>query len=187
MEDESGNKAAPPSSDCCDIHARQTAAFDSDGALKIRPHTSHRPLMKKSTFKLPLGLAVAGLLAMPALFAGDKDASPLTPEIKAKLRVEVVTIVAEGFLKPEGVARVKSEGPAYIAKSRKEPGCIQYQLQFDATDPGHIFWYEQYASAAAFETHVTSSYSKAWVAMLEPLSTKPIVIHFLNKIEHVAD
>lgn len=144
--------------------------------------------MKNSMIKSFLCLSTAALLAAQPLFAaGDPDVSPLTPEIKARLHSEVVTIVAEGFLKPEGVARVKSEGPAYIAKSRKEPGCIQYQLQFDATDPGNIFWYEQYASPAAFDTHVTSAYSKAWVAMLDPLSTKPIVIHFLNKIEHVED
>ncbi|MBA3544455.1 MAG: antibiotic biosynthesis monooxygenase [Chthoniobacterales bacterium] len=133
-----------------------------------------------------LCLSTAALLAAQSLFAaGDPDVSPLTPEIKAKLHSEVVTMVAEVSLTPEGVARVKSEGPAYIAKSRKEPGCIQYQLQFEAKDPGHIFWYEQYANSAAFDKHVTSAYSKAWVAMLEPLSTKPIVIHFLNKIEHV--
>ena len=121
-------------------------------------------------------------MAQP-LSASQQD--PLTSEVKAQLHSPVITIVAEGFLTPEGVAKVKQEGPAYIAKSRKEPGNIQYQLQFEATDPGHIFWYEQYASAAAFDAHVNSSYSKAWVAMLKPLSTKPIVIHFLNKIEHV--
>ncbi len=135
-----------------------------------------------------LRLFAATLLAASSLFAAtDPDVSPLTPEIKAKLRSDVITIVAEGFLTPEGVARVKSEGPAYIAKSRKEPGNIQYQLQFEAKDPGHIFWYEQYANAAAFDKHVTSTYSKAWVAMLEPLSTKSIVLHFLNKIEHVEE
>ncbi|MBA3961250.1 MAG: antibiotic biosynthesis monooxygenase [Chthoniobacterales bacterium] len=138
--------------------------------------------MNKTYFYLSAALLLA---ASPLSAAGDKDVSPLTPAIKGNLRSDVVTIVAEGFLKPEGVERVKAEGPAYIAKSRAEVGCIQYQLQFEATDPGHIFWYEQYASPAAFDTHVTSSYSKAWVAMLEPLSTKPIVIHFLNKIEHV--
>ena len=131
------------------------------------------------SFSATVLLGASSLLA-----AGDPDVSPLTPAIKHKLQSPVITIVAEGFLKPEGVARVKAEGPAYIAKSRKEPGCIQYQLQFEAADPGHIFWYEQYANADAFDKHVTSSYSKAWVAMLEPLSTKPIVIHFLNKIEH---
>lgn len=136
--------------------------------------------------KIALSLSTALLLAASSnLAAADKDTSPLTPEIKAKLHAEVITIVAEGFLKPEGVAAVKEKGPAYIARSRQQPGCVQYQLQFDATDPGHIFWYEQYANAAAFDTHVTSAYSKAWVAMLEPLSTRPIVIHFLNKIEHV--
>ena len=137
--------------------------------------------------KTLLSVSAAGSLLAATVFAADPDASPLTPEIKAQLHSPVITIVAEGFLTPEGVARAKAEGPAYIAKSRKEPGNIQYQLQFDAADPGHVFWYEQYASAAAFDTHVTSSYSKAWVAMLKPLSTKPIVIHFLNKIEHVEE
>jgi quinol monooxygenase YgiN len=136
--------------------------------------------------KTLLFLSTAGLLATPCLFAaGEQEASPLTPAIQAKLRSGVVTIVAEGFLTPEGVAAAVKEGPAYIAKSRREPGCIQYQLQFEAADPGHVFWYEQYASPADFAAHVTSAYSKAWVDMLKPLSTKPIVIHFLNKIEHV--
>ena len=129
--------------------------------------------------------AVAALVAAQSLYASDQD--PLTPAVKAQLHSPVITIVAEGFLTPEGVEAVKEKGPAYVAKSRGEPGNLQYQLQFDATDPGHIFWYEQYASSAAFDTHVTSSYSKAWVAMLKPLSTKPIVIHFLNKLEHVKD
>jgi quinol monooxygenase YgiN len=141
--------------------------------------------MEKPMIKNLLCLLVAGLLLAQSAVASDED--PLTPDVKSKLHSPVITIVAEGFLTPEGVEKAKSEGPAYVAKSRKEPGCIQYQLQFDATDPGHIFWYEQYASPAAFDTHVTSSYSKAWVALLKPLSTKPIVIHFLNKIEHVED
>ena len=135
----------------------------------------------KRSFSCFLFLALTATLSL----ASEED--PLTAAVKARLHSPVITIVAEGFLTPAGVAAVKAKGPAYVAKSRREPGNIQYQLQFDATDPGHIFWYEQYASSAAFDTHVTSSYSKAWVAMLKPLSTKPIVIHFLNKLEHVED
>ena len=128
-------------------------------------------------------VSVALIIAVLPVLASDQD--PLTPDVKAQLHSPVITIVAEGFLTKEGVEAVKEKGPAYVAKSRSEPGNIQYQLQFDATDPGHIFWYEQYASSSAFDTHVNSSYSKAWVAMLKPLSTKPIIIHFLNKLEHV--
>jgi quinol monooxygenase YgiN len=136
-------------------------------------------------YKTLLYLFVAISFSLQPLFASEQD--PLTSAVKARLHSPVITIVAEGFLTPEGVEKVKSEGPAYVAKSRSEPGNIQYQLQFEATDPGHIFWYEQYASPEAFHTHVNSAYSKAWVAMLKPLSTKPIVIHFLNKIEHVTN
>jgi quinol monooxygenase YgiN len=137
----------------------------------------------KFMIKSILCFSVLSFFASQPLLASEQD--PLTAEVKAHLSSPVITIVAEGFLTPEGVAKVKSEGPAYVAKSRREPGNIQYQLQFDASDPGHIFWYEQYASAADFDKHVTSDYSKAWVDMLKPLSTKPIIIHFLNKLEHI--
>jgi quinol monooxygenase YgiN len=83
-----------------------------------------------------------------------------------------------GLPDSRGVAKAKQEGPAYIAKSRREPGNIQYQLQFDASDSGHIFWCEQYASAEAFETHLNSSYSKAWVEMLKPLPPNRLLSTF---------
>lgn len=133
-------------------------------------------------------LAVALLMATSSIVAAEEQPpSPLTPEIKANLRSDVVTLMAEAFLTPEGVAKVKSVAYAYVSKSRTEPGCIQYQLQEEATDPGHIIFYEQYASPAAFARHVNSPHSKVWVTMLDSVSTKPIVIHFLNKIEHITD
>ena len=127
--------------------------------------------------------AVLTVIALPSLRAADP--SPLTPEIQQHLTSKVVTLIAEMFLTPEGLAKAKKEGLAYATECRQEPGCIQYQIHEDVTDPGHLFFYEQYASPEAFSDHVNSKHVKDWGDLLTSYFTKPLVIHFLNKIEHV--
>ncbi|MFY9673643.1 MAG: putative quinol monooxygenase [Terriglobales bacterium] len=42
------------------------------------------------------------------------------------------------------------------AESRKEPGCVMYQVHKHKTDPRRFFIYEQYKDDAALEGHRTS-------------------------------
>ena len=42
------------------------------------------------------------------------------------------------------------------AESRKEPGCLMYQVHKHKTDPRRFFIYEQYKDDAAMEAHRTS-------------------------------
>ncbi len=41
------------------------------------------------------------------------------------------------------------------AESRKEPGCLMYQVHKHKTDPRRFFIYEQYKDDAALEAHRT--------------------------------
>jgi autoinducer 2-degrading protein len=41
-------------------------------------------------------------------------------------------------------------------ESRKEPGCLMYQVHKHKTDPRRFFVYEQYKDEAALEAHRTS-------------------------------
>jgi quinol monooxygenase YgiN len=41
-------------------------------------------------------------------------------------------------------------------ESRKEPGCLMYQVHKHKTDPRRFFVYEQYKDDAALEAHRTS-------------------------------
>jgi len=43
-------------------------------------------------------------------------------------------------------------------ESRKEPGCLMYQVHKHKTDPRRFFIYEQYKDDAALEAHRTSSH-----------------------------
>jgi (4S)-4-hydroxy-5-phosphonooxypentane-2,3-dione isomerase len=44
------------------------------------------------------------------------------------------------------------------AESRKEPGCLMYQVHKHKTDPRRFFIYEQYKDDAALEAHRTTSH-----------------------------
>jgi quinol monooxygenase YgiN len=44
------------------------------------------------------------------------------------------------------------------AESRKEPGCLMYQVHKHKTDPRRFFIYEQYKDDAALEVHRAASH-----------------------------
>jgi (4S)-4-hydroxy-5-phosphonooxypentane-2,3-dione isomerase len=44
------------------------------------------------------------------------------------------------------------------AESRKEPGCLMYQVHKHKTDPRRFFIYEQYQDDAALEAHRTAAH-----------------------------
>jgi len=56
----------------------------------------------------------------------------------------------------------EAEAAAILEKltgeSRKEPGCVMYQVHKHKTDPRRFFIYEQYKDDAALEAHRTATH-----------------------------
>ena len=48
-------------------------------------------------------------------------------------------------------------------ESRREPGCLMYQVHRHRTEPRRFFVYEQYQDDAALEAHRTASYFLQYV------------------------
>ena len=48
------------------------------------------------------------------------------------------------------------------AESRKEPGCLMYQVHKHKTDPRRFFIYEQYKDDAALEAHRAAPHFLQW-------------------------
>jgi len=59
---------------------------------------------------------------------------------------------------------------ALVAPTRKETGCLVYELHRDWQNPGKFMFYERFASQAALDEHLASPYfdSEAGVADPEP-------------------
>ena len=49
---------------------------------------------------------------------------------------------------------------ALLAPTRREPGCLAYELHRDPEHPGKFMFYEKFKNQAALDEHVNSSYFK---------------------------
>jgi quinol monooxygenase YgiN len=49
---------------------------------------------------------------------------------------------------------------ALVAPTRKEPGCLAYELHRDPENPGKFMFYEKFKNQAALDEHVNAPYFK---------------------------
>lgn len=57
-----------------------------------------------------------------------------------------------------------------IAATKKEPGCLAYELNRDTDDPTSFVMFEKFKNLAALETHLTLDHTKKLLATLPPLT-----------------
>ena len=51
---------------------------------------------------------------------------------------------------------------ALVAPTRREAGCLRYDLHQDRADPSHFFFHEIWASDEALNTHLASPHIQAY-------------------------
>lgn len=66
--------------------------------------------------------------------------------------------------------------------SRREPGCLNYDLHVDRDDPGRFLIYENWVSEAALGAHFDLPHSRAFAACFPTLLAMPLSIERLTKI-----
>lgn len=93
-----------------------------------------------------------------------------------------LTIVAKVVAKKEAVESVKNELLKMVAPTRKEEGCIDYNLHQDNDDTAVFIFYENWASAAFLEKHMNSEHFKAYVKAIDGLIEEKVV-HKMTRIE----
>jgi (4S)-4-hydroxy-5-phosphonooxypentane-2,3-dione isomerase len=85
-------------------------------------------------------------------------------------------LLVEFQVKPECSAQF-NEAIAINAKASvtTEPGCRQFDVLRTQDDPCHVFLYEVYDSAAAFETHMGMAHTKTFLGLAKDLVAKQTV------------
>ena len=71
-----------------------------------------------------------------------------------------LTVIAKVVAKRVSVEAVKAELLKLIEPTRKENGCIEYNLHQDNEDPTVFIFYENWESAACLEKHTNSDHFK---------------------------
>ena len=93
-----------------------------------------------------------------------------------------LTIVARIQAHPDHVAAVKSQLRQLIEPTRREEGCLQYDLHQDNQDPTVFLFYENWTSRALWQAHMNSAHIKAYRAATEGA----VAAFSLNEMQRIA-
>jgi quinol monooxygenase YgiN len=129
-----------------------------------------------SLFSLPrLLTGVVALLALPLLaLAADKE-NPLLTKIKADLKDpnKPFTMTVQLQAKEGMQAKLEAAFTKAIKETRKEKGCIAYDLNKDVKDPTRYVVYERWKSLADLDAHLKSPHITALLDELKELLAAP--------------
>lgn len=84
----------------------------------------------------------------------------------------MVTVVAEMFALPGREAELKTELLAMVEATRKEEGCVQYDLHVD-DDLAHFLFYENWTTREALDRHAASHHLRSFAAKSSSLLKEP--------------
>lgn len=93
-----------------------------------------------------------------------------------------VIVIAELVAKPDQVEALRKLLVPFAAQSRKEPGCLRYELLEVGNEPGRFLTVETWESKAAIDAHMSTPAIKAAVPMLGPILAKPFTQTFLTSV-----
>ncbi|MEM6899008.1 MAG: putative quinol monooxygenase [Pseudomonadota bacterium] len=83
-----------------------------------------------------------------------------------------LTITGNVKVKPEHVDFVKEELLKLIPITRKEAGCIQYDLHQDNDDPTFFLFYENWESRELWQTHMNNDHLQAYMKATDGMVEK---------------
>jgi quinol monooxygenase YgiN len=85
-----------------------------------------------------------------------------------------VRVVAHITARPETVPAVREVLVGFIEPTRKEAGCLSYELLQDNADPRQFTFVEEWASDEILDTHLRTPHLSAGAAKLGPLMAAPM-------------
>ncbi len=93
-----------------------------------------------------------------------------------------LTVIAILKAKPGKEAAMKKELLALIPPTRKEPGCLNYDLHQDTEDPARFVFHENWTSKAHLDAHLERPHLKALNAKGVELFGEPPQLILAEKI-----
>lgn len=86
---------------------------------------------------------------------------------------ETVVVAARITVRPDSVEAFIGLCKPLIEKTRRDKGCLRYELYQDPARPDIFFFYEEYADAAAKEYHARQEYMGEYRVRREPMLAAP--------------
>jgi len=93
-----------------------------------------------------------------------------------------VTVVARLKAKAGLEEKVKQELMKMVEATRKESGCLNYDLHVDESDPACFLFYENWVSKMALDNHFHTEHFVRLQSMKDELFAEPTSINFMKMI-----
>lgn len=91
----------------------------------------------------------------------------------------MIYVVATTKVKPEHRTAYVAGAKDCIAETRKEPGCIAYDLHGSVSDPDTFVFVERWESHDHLAAHRLTLHLKAWRALSGPFKASPTAIEVI--------
>jgi len=98
------------------------------------------------------------------------------------MKANTLTVIAQVKAKPGKEAEVRKELLSLVAPSRKDEGCLNYDLHQSADNPAEFLFHENWASRALLDKHLQKPDLQAVLARVGQLVAEPPQITFWGKI-----
>ena len=92
----------------------------------------------------------------------------------------MIYVVATLTVKPETRAELIAGATKCIAETRKEAGCIAYDMHESVTDPAKFVFVEQWDSTEALVPHGASDHMRAWRKIVKECMSAPAKIEVIT-------
>lgn len=79
----------------------------------------------------------------------------------------MLKLIAEDFIESDKVELVLPFYEELVEKTKKEIGCISYELYRDIKDPSHFIFIEEWRDVNALDAHVESEHFKRLVPQID--------------------
>lgn len=94
----------------------------------------------------------------------------------------MIKIVAHFFIKPDFVNKTDALFSEIVEKSRKENGCISYELFSVDNEIGHFVFIETWKDKTALDSHNKSEHFTRIIAELTKMSQKDALIAVMKQV-----
>jgi quinol monooxygenase YgiN len=94
----------------------------------------------------------------------------------------MIRVVAHIHARPEKVEELKSMLLGFLEPTRKEEGCIRYELHVNTSEPHEFTFIEEWESDAALDAHLQSPHIQAAFPRVPELCAAPPDIRRYTRI-----
>ena len=89
-----------------------------------------------------------------------------------------IRIIARFTARPDSIDALRTLLLGMLEPTRKEAGCVSYELLNNSADPTDFTFVEEWASQAAIDAHMKTPHLQVVVADSAPLLASPLDVRF---------